>query len=148
MRLEVSISSHTRAAGAGAIAAIVWGLAEPLDQRVFRCDYSDVALLGKAVTRGPSWRRLGFGIHAVNGALFGLAFSRLRETTNVEPRRLAISLALAEHALVYPLCFFVDRYHPARGQEGVPALLGNRRAFAQATARHALFGWLLGRLAA
>jgi hypothetical protein len=30
----------------------------------------------------------------------------------------------------------------------VPALLGNRRAFAQATARHALFGWLLGRLAA
>jgi hypothetical protein len=55
-------------------------------------------------------------------------------------------MALAEHAGLYPLCYFVDRYHPARGEEGVPPLLTNKRAFAQATARHALFGLVLGRL--
>jgi hypothetical protein len=35
-----------RAALAGAIAATVWGLQEPLDRRVFRSNYSDVRLVG------------------------------------------------------------------------------------------------------
>jgi len=135
-----------RAAAAGAAAATVWGLLEPIDQRVFRCDYSDIALLGKAVTRGRNWRAAGFALHALNGAVFGLAFDTVRRRVAVEPRRLALAMALAEHAGLYPLCFFVDRYHPARGESGVPPLLTNGRAFAQATARHALFGLVLGRL--
>ena len=36
----------------------------------------------------------------------------------------------------------VDRYHPAREQ--LPKLVGNRRAFGQATIRHAVFGAVLG----
>jgi len=56
-------------------------------------------------------------------------------------------MALAEHVSLYPLCYFVDRYHPARGEEGVPPLLTNRRAFAQATVRHVVFGFALGLLA-
>ena len=79
--------------------------------------------------------------------MFGLVYDALRRRTRVEPRRLALGLALAEHTALYPLSWFVDRYHPARGEPGVPALLHNRRAFAQATWRHALFGWVLGRLA-
>lgn len=55
-------------------------------------------------------------------------------------------MALAEHVGLYPLGYFVDRYHPARGQEGIPPLLTNARAFGQASIRHALFGVLLGRL--
>jgi hypothetical protein len=125
----------------------VWGLAEPLDQRLLRCDYSDVALLGKAVTRGPHWRLAGLAIHALNGAIFGLAFHELRRRLHAEPKRLAVGLALGEHAALYPLCYFVDRYHPARGERGVPPLLTNPRAYAQATWRHALFGAVLGRLA-
>jgi hypothetical protein len=136
-----------RAAAAGAVAATVWGLQEPLDQRVFRCDYSDIALLGKAVTRGAGWRAVGFGIHSVNGAIFGLAFDELRRHTRVEPRRLAVAAALGEHLMLYSLGYFIDRYHPARGEPGIPPLLKNPRAFAQATWRHALFGWVLGRLA-
>ncbi len=135
-----------RAAAAGAIAALVWAAQEPLDQRVFRSDYSDVALLGKAVTRGPRWRTVGLALHAANGAVFGLVYDALRRRTRVEPRRLALGLALAEHTALYPLSWFVDRYHPAREEPGIPALLHNRRAFAQATWRHALFGWVLGRL--
>jgi hypothetical protein len=126
---------------------VAWGLLEPLDRRLFRCDYSDVALLGKAVTRGRRWRAVGFALHAVNGAIFGLAFHEVRRRTAAEPRRLALGLALAEHVALYPLAFFVDRRHPARGEQGVPPLLTNPRAFGQATVRHALFGLLLGRLA-
>jgi hypothetical protein len=139
--------SRLRAAAAGAVAATAWGLAEPLDQRLLRCDYSDVALLGKAVTRGPHWRLAGFGIHAANGAVFGLAYRELRTRTHVPARRLAVGMALAEHVALYPLCALVDRYHPARGERGIPPLLTNGRAFAQATWRHLLFGTLLGALA-
>jgi hypothetical protein len=137
-----------RAAAAGAAAATVWGLLEPLDRKVFRCDYSDVALLGKAVTRGPHWRAAGFAVHAANGALFGLAFEELARRTGAGRRRLALGGALVEHVALYPLSGLVDRYHPARGEPGIPPLLANPRAFAQATWRHALFGALVGRLAA
>ncbi|HEY8844824.1 MAG TPA: hypothetical protein VIM23_13070 [Gaiellaceae bacterium] len=135
-----------RVAGAGAAAATVWGLLEPIDQRLLGCDYSDIAVLGKAVTRGPRWRLAGFALHAANGALFGLAFDELRRRLQTNPRRLAVGVALAEHLTLYPLCYFVDRYHPARGEPGVPPLLRNPRAFAQASWRHALFGTVLGTL--
>jgi len=141
------MSSRFRAAAAGAAAATVWGLLEPLDQRLLRCDYSDVAVLGKGVTRGRHWRLAGFALHAANGAVFGVVFDELRKRVRVSPRRLAVGLALAEHLSLYPLCYFIDRHHPARGEPGVPPLLENPRAFAQATWRHAVFGTVLGRLA-
>jgi len=139
--------SRRRSAAAGAAAALVWGLAEPIDRRIFRYDYSDIALLGKAVTRGPGWRAAGFALHAVNGAVFGLAYEAARRRSRLDSRRLALGLALAEHVALYPLGYFVDRHHPARGEEGVPPLLTNPRAFGQATVRHLLFGVLVGRLA-
>jgi hypothetical protein len=128
------------------VAATVWGLLEPVDRRVFGCDYSDVALLGKAVTRGRGWRPAGFAIHALNGALFGLVYDTTRRRLPVDQRRLALAMAMAEHVGLYPLAYFVDRFHPARGEPGVPPLLTNARAFGQATLRHAVFGVLLGRL--
>jgi len=140
--------SACRSAAAGATAALVWAAVEPLDRRVFRCDYSDVAVLGKAVTRGRAWPAAGLVLHAVNGAGFGLGYEALRRRAPWNPRRLALGLALAEHVTLFPLGYFVDRFHPRRGEPGVPPLLRNPRAFGQATARHALFGWLLGRLAA
>ena len=131
---------------AGAVAATAWGLLEPVDRRLVRCDYSDVLLLGKAVTRGGLARPLGFAIHAANGALFGLAFDRARRRTGLPKLPLALGMALAEHVALYPLSYFVDRFHPARGEDGIPPLLRNGRAFAQATVRHAVFGAVLGRL--
>jgi hypothetical protein len=136
-----------RSAAAGSAAALVWGLQEPFDQRLFRCDYSDVALLGKFVTRGGNWRAAGLAIHALNGAVFGLVFHEACRISGWDSRRLALTMALAEHATLYPLCYFVDRYHPARGERGIPPLLTNPRAYAQATWRHAVFGAVLGRLA-
>jgi hypothetical protein len=113
-----------RAALAGAIAATVWGLQEPLDRRVFRCDYSDVRLVG------------GLPAHALNGALFGLGFAAVRKRTRVDQRRLAVALAVAEHTVLWPLLGLL-----------APEVAKNPRAFAQGVYRHALFGYVLGRLA-
>ena len=124
------MSGRARAAAAGAFAAVVWGLQEPLDRRVFGCDYSDVLFLG----RGR--RSLGFALHAANGALFGLAFDAARKRVDVDQRRLALALALGEHVALWPFISLVDR-----------RLVTSPRAFAQATYRHALFGLILGRLA-
>ena len=131
---------------AGAVAATIWGLQEPLDQKLLRCDYSDIAVLGKGLTRGPRWRAVGFVLHAVNGAGFGLVYHEARRRVAIGPRTLAVGMALAEHVALYPLCYVVDRHHPARGQPGIPPLLTNPRAFVQATWRHALFGVALGQL--
>jgi hypothetical protein len=113
-----------RAALAGAVAATVWGVQEPLDRRLFRCDYSDVKLVG------------GFGVHALNGALFGLAFGFVRRRTNIDQRRLAVGLAVAEHTVLWPLLGLLE-----------PSIAKSPRAFAQGVYRHALFGFVLGRLA-
>jgi hypothetical protein len=131
---------------AGAAAALVWAALEPIDKRIFRNDYSDVAVLGKLVTRSRAWPIAGIAFHAVNGAAFGIAFDEARTHTSVPPRRLALALALAEHFALFPLSYLVDRKHPARGEPGVGELF-NPGGFAQATARHALFGVVLGRLA-
>lgn len=141
------MNARLRAAAAGAAAATVWALQEPLDRRALRCDYSDVAILGKAVTRGRAWQPVGLALHAANGALFGLAFDAARRRVRVGERKLALGMALGEHVALYPFSYLVDRYHPARGGPGIPPLLTNGRAFAQATWRHTLFGALLGRLA-
>jgi hypothetical protein len=124
------MSPRLRAAAAGAIAAVIWGLQEPLDRRVFGCDYSDVLFLG----RGR--RSVGFVVHALNGALFGLGFDAARQRVDLDERRLAVTLALAEHMVLWPFIGLVDR-----------RLVTSPNAFAQATYRHALFGVILGRLA-
>jgi ABC-type uncharacterized transport system permease subunit len=138
--------SRSRDALAGAAAAVVWAAAEPLDRRLFAHDYSDVAMLGRAVTRGRLWPVAGLAVHAANGAAFGLVFHELRVRTRVDPVRLGLALALTEHVALFPLAPLVDRFHPARGGPGL-ATLATPRGFAQATFRHALFGAVLGRLA-
>jgi hypothetical protein len=113
-----------RAALAGTVAATVWGLQEPLDRRVFRCDYSDVRLAG------------GFAVHALNGALFGVAYDAVRRRVSVDERRLAVLLAVGEHTLLWPLLGLLE-----------PEVARSPRAFAQGVYRHVLFGVVLGRLA-
>ena len=53
-------------------------------------------------------------------------------------------VGLIEHVAAWPLTIVFDRYHPAR--EELPKLATSRRAFGQATIRHAVFGIVLGLL--
>ena len=134
--------TRLRSAAAGAAGTLVWSALEPLDKRVFQHDYSDVAMLGKLVTRGRAWPVAGLAIHVVNGATFGVAYAELRKRRNVS----ALQAALAEHLILFPLGLAVDRAHPARGGPGL-ARLFSLRGFGQATVRHAVFGVVLGALA-
>ncbi|MEA2309014.1 MAG: hypothetical protein QOG41_286 [Thermoleophilaceae bacterium] len=140
MTLERSL----RGALAGSIAATVWAAQQPLDKRLFDSDYDDTELLGKLVTRGPEWRPIGLALHLQNGALFGAAYALGKPFIPGPPVLRGVVAALAEHAATWPSMRLVERYHPARGELG--SLWGNRRALAQATWRHALFGAVLGAL--
>lgn len=140
-----------RGALAGATAAGVWALQQPLDKRALRCRYDDVELLGRMVApRGSRarWYPLGLALHAQNGALFGAAYAGvagpLLGRAGVPAALRAPLMAEAENFALWPLGRLSDRFHPAR--DALPRLAGNGRALAQATWRHLLFGVVLGAL--
>jgi len=140
--MAATSAQTARGALAGAIAAGIWVAQQPLDKAVFGVQYDDAELLGKAVTRGPAWLPIGTAMHVANGALFGAAYA------NVAPRMPLPSwargpfAAMVENVATWPLTIVAERLHPARKE--MPALSSNPRAFAQATWRHALFGFVLG----
>lgn len=132
-----------RGALAGAVAAAVWAVQQPLDKRLFRFPFDDVELLGKAVTRGPRWRSVGTAVHLANGAAFGAVYANLAGRAQRVPAwARGPAAALAEHVASWPATALTDRFHPARAE--LPVLARSRRAFAQATWRHLLFGVVLG----
>lgn len=138
MRLERSV----RGAAAGAVGAAIWAAQEPLDKRVFGVDFSDVELLGKAVTRGDEWPAVGLAMHLANGAAFGALYAVAKPFLPGPPVLRALTAALAENFGTWPLIRVSERVHPARSD--LPRLSGNPRALAQATWRHALFGVVVG----
>lgn len=128
---------------AGAAAAAVWALQQPLDKRAFRCDYDDVELLGKAVsTDDRVWPAAGAALHIQNGMAFGAVFARVRPRLPLNGVLAGVTAAVVEHVALWPLVTLTDRLHPARDE--LPRLAGNRRAWWQALWRHALFGLVLG----
>ncbi len=129
---------------AGAVAAAVWAAQQPLDKRVFGSDYDDVEWLGKLVTRGDAWPVAGVALHLQNGALFGAAYAHARPFIPAPGPLRAVLAALAEHAATWPFAVLSDRHHPAARE--MVALAGNRRALAQVTWRHFVFGGVLGEL--
>jgi hypothetical protein len=131
-----------RGAIAGVAAALLWALQQPLDKRLFRSSYDDVELLGKLVTRGRAWRPVGVSLHVGNGAIFGAVFTLVKPALPGTPVTKGLCAAMVEHFGLWPLGRVSDRFHPARRE--LPELTGNRRALAQATWRHALFGVTLG----
>jgi hypothetical protein len=122
----------------------VWAIEQPLDKRVFGSPFDDVELLGKAVCRGEGWYPAGLALHMQNGALFGAVYANLAPTMPLPASLRGPTLAVLENTVLWPLTALTDRFHPARGQ--LPRLAGNRRAFAQATWRHILFGIVLAEL--
>jgi hypothetical protein len=140
MTLERSV----RGAVAGGIAAAAWAAQQPLDKRVFDSGYDDTEILGKLVTRGPEWRAVGMALHIQNGALFGAIYALGQPFLPGPPVLRGLLAGMAEHLAFWPAGQLIDRYHPAR--RDLAPLWGNRRALAQATWRHALFGVVLGAL--
>jgi hypothetical protein len=129
---------------AGAVASAVWAAQQPIDKRVFGSDYDDLELLGKLFTRDSGWRAAGLALHLVNGAVFGATYALVRPFFPGPPVVAGVTAGLVEHVGLWPLAGLVDRHHPARSE--LAPLAENRRAFAQSTWRHFLFGLVLGEL--
>jgi hypothetical protein len=142
--MAIDRARSARGAVAGAVAAGVWALQQPLDKRVFGVDYDDTELLGKLVTRSPAWPAVGLVLHLANGAAFGAAYAGVSRRVPLPSWARGPAAALAEHVGSWPLILVTDRVHPARGE--MPTLGTSARAFAQATWRHLLFGLVLGEL--
>ena len=133
-----------RGAVCGAVASAVWALQQPLDKLVFASRSDDVELLGRIFDTGDGWYPAGLVLHVQNGAIFGAAYANLAPLLPLPPVARGPAVALLENALAWPLGRVSDRFHPARKR--LPTLTGNRRALAQATWRHLLFGVVLGEL--
>jgi hypothetical protein len=133
-----------RGAVSGVVAAAVWAAEQPLDKLAFGSGYDDVEILGRAVVSGDGWYPAGLAIHMGNGALFGALYANVAPVLPVPALLRGPTAALTEHVAVWPLTLLMDRFHPARKK--LPQLSGDRRAFAQATVRHLLFGLVLGEL--
>lgn len=133
-----------RGALAGAFAAAVWAVQQPVDRRVFGVPYDDVELLGRLVVRPPGegWRAPGLAMHLANGAVFGAAYAHLAPRMPLPAAARGPAAGLGEHLASWPLVAVSARVHPAR--DVLPALWGTPGAFAQATWRHLLFGAVLG----
>ena len=144
MSFDIDRTRTLRGAVSGAVAATVWALEQPLDKLVLDSRYDDVELLGKALTRGDGWYSAGLAWHISTGALFGALSANLAPLLPLPPASRGPVVALTEHVALWPFGALSDRLHPARKQ--LPALAGNRRAFAQGAWRHLLFGIVLGEL--
>jgi hypothetical protein len=140
----VDLKRSVNGAIAGAVAAGLWAAQQPADKRVFGSGYDDVELLGKLVTRGDAWPAAGLAAHLGNGVTFGATYAQLRPFLPGPLVLRAVTMAMVEHVALYPLGRLSDRFHPARKE--LTPLWGNRRAFAQATWRHLLFGLVVGEI--
>lgn len=129
-----------RGALAGAAAVTAWQASDPLLKRVFGTPYADAELLGPFVTRGPLEPLANLVTHAAGGALFGHLFERFGGRS----ARAGAIAAVVENSVLWPGVAIFDRIHPKRRDGTWPPLVCSPRAFASATAGHALFGALLG----
>lgn len=127
---------RTAGALAGAGAATVWTVSEPLLRQVFGTPYSDVRLAGRLLTRGPLWPVAGAVAHATLGAGLGSVLVASGLTTPLG----AVLGSQVENLATWPGMALMDRYHPDRRDGHWPRLLTNKRAFAQSVAARSLFG--------
>ena len=124
----------------GALAAAAWQACDPLLKRAFGTPYTDAQLLGPFITRGRYEWLANLATHAAAGATFGYVFERL----GGRGVKQGMTAALVENAVLWPGIAVFDVIHPKRRDGTWPRLVTSPRAFAAATAGHALFGALLG----
>jgi hypothetical protein len=144
LALDIDRTRTLRGAVSGAVAATVWALEQPLDKLALSSQYDDVEWLGRAITRGDGWYSAGLALHVSNGAVFGGVYANIAPLIPLPAAARGPLVAVGEHLALWPLCGLSDRLHPARKK--LPRLAGNRRAFAQSTLRHLLFGIVMGEL--
>jgi hypothetical protein len=121
-----------RGALAGAVAAGVWLVQQPLDKRVFGWSHDDAELLGRLSGTDTA---TGAVLHLANGALFGAVYAGVAPALPLPATLRGPAAGLLEHLATWPLTAVAE-----------PEMTTSPRAFAQSTWRHLLFGFVLGEL--
>jgi hypothetical protein len=132
---------------AGLLAGLAFVAEELVDERLVGKVYSDMKLLGYAVTRqSPQWKIVALAIHEFNSLVFAFSYNRL-----VGPRlpgqgwRRGLLAAMIESTVLWPLVYLANYVHPGVKSGAMPPI-GGLRDFIVATARHVAFGLVLGAL--
>jgi hypothetical protein len=133
--------------GAAMVAGLAFVAEEMVDERLLQPVYSDMKLLGYAVTRkSPQWWIVALLMHQFNSLLFALVYSRI-----VGPYlpgtgwRRGLLMAMIEGNGLWPLVYMMKGIHPGIKSGAMPPI-GGWRDFVAATLRHVAFGVVLGAL--
>jgi len=130
------------AAIAGATAAAVWIASEPIMRRLVGGTHRELRLISGTLAGDRGRDGLGWAVHLVNGAAFGVAFRRL----GGRGVRDAVVAAQVENAILWPGMAVVDHIHPDICSGRWPRLFSDRGTIAQEIAGHVVFGVVLGAL--
>lgn len=133
---------------AGLVAAAAYAAVQEVDLRLLRYNADDLFLTGGLVTTTRAQARaLGLAQHLLTGALVGEVFTRIgQRVLPGTPIQQGVTFIMLENVSGFALTPFFQYKHP-RIQDGSLAPYWHWRAFLQATLRHLVFGWVLGRLA-
>ena len=97
------------------------------------------------MTRGRAWHPIGVAMHVANGAAFGAAYANVAPALPLPAWARGPAAGLAEHLATWPLTRRSST-RATRRATSCRSCAGNGRAFAQATWRHLLFGFVMGEL--
>src|SRR4051794_18825046 len=145
--MERETDETAQVVAAGLLAGLAFVAEELVDERLLGNVYSDMKLLGYAVTtRSPHWQILALLIHEFNSLVFAFSYHRL-----LGPRlpgrgwRRGLLAAMIESTGLWPLVYLANEVHPGIKRGAMPRIAGPRD-FVAATARHIAFGLVLGAL--
>jgi hypothetical protein len=119
--MAVSATRTLRGAVAGALAAGVWAVQQPLDKRAFGVDYDDADLLGRFVASGRWVLPAGTALHLSNGALFGAVYANVAPRLPLPAWSRGPAAGLIEHLATWPATSVLARRQPA-GTQPLPQL--------------------------
>ncbi len=133
--------------GAAMIAGLAFVAEELVDERFLQPVYSDMKLLGYAVTRkSPQWWIVALIMHQFNSLLFALVYSRV-----IGPYlpgtgwRRGFLMAMIEGNGLWPFVYLMNKVHPGI-KAGAMRPIGGWRDILAGELRHIAFGLVLGQL--
>lgn len=132
---------------AGLLAGLAFVAEELVDRRLVGGVYSDMKLLGYAVTtKSPWWQIAALLMHEFNSLVFAFSYNRLLgPLLPGQGWRRGLLAALIESTVLWPLVYLANYVHPGVKRGAMPPI-GGGKDFAVATARHVAFGLVLGAL--
>ena len=130
---------------AGGAASAAYLVANEADVHLLRYPQRDLMLQGRMLPAfAPVWPLAGLVMHVGFGMTLALLYAAVGRDRLPGPPWLRGALwANLENCLLWPLTPLIDRWHPAVRDGAMPPL-ANWRCFAQAVARHTVYGATLG----